>query len=114
MSRVTLNPINPINGEIAVYALALSRSSLYVGGDFDYNLTSGASTDYLIKLDATTGALDDAFSQASGLDGPVTALDLETDGLHVGGVFSQYRGGVTSDSVVLEPGSGKNVDASPF
>jgi hypothetical protein len=108
-------PLNPVNGTTAVNALALSGTSLYVGGIFERDLGSGAAgTTNLIKIDATTGALDTTFSQLSGLDGQIDALDLETDALYVGGSFSHYRGDRVGGSLLLDPASGANRDAAAF
>ena len=62
-------------------------AKLIVGGDF--STVSGVSRSYVARLDAATGALDSAFSPATG---PVTALALQSDGkLVVGGSAFIYR-----------------------
>ena len=95
----TLAPVN---------ALALSGSSLYVGGTFTgYRGVNNAA--HIAKLDATSGALDPAFSPANnGFDGVVRALALADGALFVGGAFDGYRGvaGAARGIAKLDLGSG--------
>ena len=78
-----------------VSSLALSGSSLYAAGQFDSY--RGAPTSNLVKLDATTGALDPAFSGTSGFtmpganSGPFT-LAILGSAIYAGGGFTAYRG----------------------
>lgn len=78
-----------------VYALAVSGTSLYVGGEF--SAYRGATNAFgLAKLDIASGALDTTFSPAgvgnNGVDGVVLSLAVNGDALFVGGEFSAYRG----------------------
>ncbi len=78
-----------------VSSLALSGTSLYVAGQFDSY--RGAPTSNLVKLDATTGALDPAFSGTTGFtmpgsnSGPFTLAVLGS-AIYAGGGFTAYRG----------------------
>ncbi len=73
----------------SVSALAISGSSLYVGGGFATYRSQTAQR--LAKLDLTTGDLDTAFTQATGLDSGVQALAVSGSSLYVGGGFATYR-----------------------
>ena len=83
-----------ING--AVWAIASSGSSLYVGGYF--TTVNGVQRRGLVKLDATTGAVDPAFNANFG-SGHVTELHLVNGRLIAGGSFPQRL-------VALDPGTG--------
>jgi hypothetical protein len=78
-----------------VSSLALSGSSIYAAGQFDSY--RGTPTSNLIKLDATTGALDPTFSGTTGFtqpganSGPVT-LAILGSAIYAGGGFTAYRG----------------------
>ena len=97
-----LNPFHLMSGTYigSVNALAVSGTSLYVGGHFtDYR---GQIAGELAKLDATSGDLDAAFVQGQGflhrhLQGairptPTFSLAITQNALYVGGNFQQYRG----------------------
>lgn len=71
----------------AVTALLLSGNSLYVAGAF--NFYRGTPVRSVIKIDATTGALDSKFAQTAGA-GAATALALVGNALYVGGAFTTY------------------------
>jgi hypothetical protein len=87
-----------------VSSLALSGSSLYVAGGF---LTyRGAPAPSLVKLDANTGALDPAFSGATGFDQGPSVLVLSGSALYAGGYFSIYRGAPAPYLVKLDPATG--------
>ncbi len=81
-----------------VYALTLSGSNLYVGGGFTAykGITNAAKR--IAKLDANAGALDTTFSPplANGFDSTVYALVVYGSSLYVGGLFTDYRGVVSS------------------
>lgn len=83
-----------------VYALALQGSSLYVGGAFEQyrSATYGArSANYLAKLDAATGVLDQSFTQpgfAGGFNSSVTSLGVSANTLYVAGSFTVYRASI--------------------
>jgi hypothetical protein len=74
----------------SVRSLAISGSSLYVGGSFP--LYKGSPVGNLIKVDAATGTLDSTFSQSAGASGIVTVLAAANDALYFGGQLSGYRG----------------------
>jgi hypothetical protein len=84
-------------------AMMLVGNSLYVGGSF--TRYQGQPAHGLVKLDATTCALDQQFTQVSGFDGlantasfvfppiaNVTTLVTDGTSLFAGGDFSSYRG----------------------
>jgi hypothetical protein len=81
--------IGPSNAA-SVRSLAVSGSSLYVGGNF--SLYQGSAVGNLIKIDAATGALDSTFSQSAGAGGIVVALAAANGALYFGGQLSGYRG----------------------
>ncbi|MCM2278901.1 MAG: hypothetical protein NDJ89_12570 [Oligoflexia bacterium] len=86
--------LNGFNSD--VHALAVSGSSLYVGGAFaNYKSTSNSAIK-LAKLDLTTGAIDTTFSPpGAGLNGfssTVYALVVSGGSLYVGGNFTAYKG----------------------
>ena len=76
----------------SVQALALSGSSLYVGGWF--TLYRGQPAVRLAKLDLITGAMDTSHSWAGGLgfDLGVRTLLVSGSSLYAGGEFTDYRG----------------------
>ncbi len=91
-----------------VVTLALSGSSLYVGGNF--TTYRGGAAPGLVKLDATTGVLDPAFSGTTGLAtpgtlGPTTMAVLGSS-LYAGGVFTSYRGAPVPYLVKLDLATG--------
>jgi hypothetical protein len=97
----------------SVDALALSGSSLFVGGFF--TSYGGQPVAALAKLDANTGALDATFNQPTGFTGSqfsgydpmgVTALALTADALYVAGNFTGYRGATRVLMAKLDPVSG--------
>lgn len=72
---------------LQVYSLALSGSSLYVGG----TIVSGSDVlPSLFKLDATTGSADSAFSQPTGQgpNGRINVMTSSGSSLYIGGVFA--------------------------
>lgn len=96
-----------------VLTLALKAGSLYVGGLFSSYRGQPAAP--LVKLDASTGALDSAFVQPgdfTALGGPfyfpleVTSLALSADSLYVAGNFSTYRGTARPALAKLDPTTG--------
>jgi hypothetical protein len=103
------------NYSIGVYALAMSGTSLYVGGHFtDYR---GQIAGELAKLDASSGDLDTTFGQGQGFlppaspgghppDSNVNALAATQSGLYVAGNFQQYRGVAVGNLLKLDLASG--------
>ena len=87
----TFNQGGNVNDGLAaggeVTALILAGNSLYVGGAF--NIYRGTAVNSVIKVDATSGALDPQFAQAAGA-GAVDTLALQGNALYVGGAFTQY------------------------
>src|SRR5262249_35081570 len=81
-----------------VNALAVSGSSLYVGGYFIYYRGLSQSANGLAKLDLISGDLDTTFSPqgANGFSVPypaqasVRALAVSGSSLYVGGLFGAY------------------------
>jgi trimeric autotransporter adhesin len=78
-----------------VFALAISGTSLYVGGGFSaYRGVPNAAYN-LAKLDAVSGALDTTFSpngaSANGFNSTVYALQVAGNALYVGGEFTRYK-----------------------
>ncbi len=91
----TFSPPEANGFDYEVYALAVSGSSLYVGGYFNsYRSGEAGSANGIAKLDLTTGALDTTFSPpgANGFDDFVSALAVSGTSLYVGGYFSAYKG----------------------
>jgi len=77
-----------------VNALAVSGTSLYVGGKFSAYRGVANSANKLAMLNLTTGAIDTTFSPvgANGFDWEVYALAVDNTSLFVGGLFSSYKG----------------------
>ena len=81
-----------------VLAIAVSGSSVYVGGAFtQYGTYTANSANAIAKLDATTGALDKTFSPPGAssngvVTGNVSSLAVSGNALYVAGNFSGYRG----------------------
>jgi Domain of unknown function (DUF5122) beta-propeller len=88
-----------------VLSLALSGSSLYVAGSFQ--TYRGAPAPYLVKLDANTGALDAAFSGATGFDQSPAVLVLSGSALYAGGYFTSYRGAPATYLAKLDAATGE-------
>jgi hypothetical protein len=92
----TFNPPNAPNGVAeglgAVRALALSKTSLYIGGDFRRYRGSLALN---IAMVALNGTINPAFSPnletENGTDGPVHGLAIAKDFVIAVGPFSRYR-----------------------
>ncbi|MBE2247966.1 MAG: delta-60 repeat domain-containing protein [Myxococcus sp.] len=86
--------LNGTDGQVA--ALALSGSSLFVGGRFSGYRGVANSARGIAKLDKLTGALDTTFSPPAnnGFIGfpQVYALATTQDSIYVGGLFLGYRG----------------------
>lgn len=89
-----------------VFALALSGTSVYLGGAFAS--VNGSARSRLAKLDATSGALD--ASWAPGANSVVYAL-VDADGaLFAGGAFSSVSGVARSGLVKLAASGTGSVD----
>ncbi len=110
-----------------VNALAVSSTSLYVGGAFTAYRGVAASAQYLAKIDLTSGNLDTTFTtNNSGFNGAVLSLALNSTSIYVGGSFTDYRGVVSAalrlakldlssgnlDTVFTASGSGFNGDVN--
>lgn len=103
------------NYSIGVNALAVSGTSLYVGGHFtDYR---GQIAGELAKIDASSGDLDITFGQGQGFlppaspgghppDSNVNALAATQGGLYVAGNFQQYRGVAVGNLLKLDLATG--------
>lgn len=69
--------------------IAISGSSIYVGGDFfSYR---GVLAERMAKLDLTTGVLDTVFTQTTGFSSTVRSIAVAGSYLFVGGWFPTYR-----------------------
>jgi hypothetical protein len=77
-----------------VWALASDGDSIYIGGKF--GTVSGVSRANLVKVDATTGAVDLAFRPR--ITGRVNALVVANDQLYVGGGFPKRLTAVDLDT----------------
>jgi hypothetical protein len=91
----------------AVYALAAAGTSLYVGGE--YQSFGGLPAQNLAKVDTSTGALDQSFTESVGLGTPTQwVMSLLTSGssLYVGGNFSSYRNTSASGLIKVDLASG--------
>lgn len=73
-----------VNAQIAVSALAISGSNLYLGGNF--GTVDSSSRNGLAAVDKSTGALDGAFTPDIASGGAIHALAIGSSGpLYVGG-----------------------------
>ena len=70
-----------------VWALETDGSSIWAGGEF--TKVSGRSADRLVRVSATTGAVDTRFG--AGVNDTVRALELRNGMLYIGGVFTQVN-----------------------
>src|SRR5581483_2548704 len=112
----TLTPYPPENfGSFtgSVNAMALRGTALYVGGRF--NGYRGQFVTDLVKIDASSGNLDLAFTQAQAFApalpiGPpfpnVNAVAATDDAVYVAGDFSEYLGVPVGSLIKLNPASG--------
>jgi Domain of unknown function (DUF5122) beta-propeller len=90
------------NGKID--SLLLVNNALYAGGWFSsYN---GAAANFLAKIDSHSGALDAAFTHATGLNDIVLGLASNGSALFVGGRFTAYRGATCNGLAKLDLVSG--------
>jgi N-acetylneuraminic acid mutarotase len=103
----TFTPGTELNG--TVYALAVSGSSLYVGGGF--TTYRGSAANYLAKVDLTSGILDTTFTQNSGPNTTVYSLAISGSSLYVGGFFTTYRGTTANKLAKVDLSSG-NLDTT--
>jgi hypothetical protein len=88
-----------------ITAMHFFSGSLYIGGQISSYRSS--STQGLIKVDGSSGALDSTFSQNPGLGfsgmGSLHVYAIVDDGtsIYVGGVFNRYRGTVIQNILKL-------------
>jgi len=85
-------------------SLKIVGNDLYLGGNF-LNWR-GTGLQRLAKLDRITGNLDATFSQASGFDGQVRAIESDGTGIYIGGNFSTYRGVTVNRLVKVDSTNG--------
>ena len=97
-----------VSGGYSVYALAISGSSLYVGGDF--TSYRGVAAERLAKVNLTSGNLDTSFTQSTGMNSSVSALAVSGSSLYVGGDFSSYRGAAAPYMTIVDLLSGALAD----
>jgi len=84
---------NGFNGYVG--AIAVSGSSLYVGGGFTSYRGVANAAKHLAKMDRVTGDLDTTFTKPNlGFEDSDTirALAVSANAVFVGGVFTSYRG----------------------
>ena len=82
-----------------VYAILGVDDSVYVGGEF--STVNGVARPALVKLDASTGAMDTTFNPVAIPGGRVSEIRLVNDRLIVGGTFR-------AKLLALNPITGKN------
>ncbi len=90
-----------------VNAVARVGSSIYVGGSFLHY--RGVAVNNLVKIDATTCALDTTFGQSGGVGGyaqVVNAILVSGQSLYVAGNFSQYRTAPVSSLIKIDAATG--------
>lgn len=85
----TFDTVSGFGGQ--VNTLLLSGSSLYVGGSF---ITyKGLTRQRVVKINATTAALDGTFISSSAASSTVWSFALDgSNGLYIGGIFTSYQG----------------------
>ena len=88
----------------SLVALAVSGSSLYIGGGFA--TYGGQPAMNLAKLDAVSGELDTAFTQTTGPNYVVSAISVSGSSVYVGGLFTSYRSSPARALVKLDATSG--------
>jgi len=110
-ATAALDPTFAANGPVTglVGALVTLGTSLYVGGQFSTYGSNPALN--LAKVDATTGALDQSFTQATGISGGVggayvNALAATGSAVYVGGGFGSYRGTAVQNIAKVDATSG--------
>jgi hypothetical protein len=90
-----------------IYALRAVGSSLYVAASPEQYPASEYEALFLTKLDASTGAMDTAFSQPSKTtNGPMRVVESTGTDLWVGGDFTRYRGAPANYFVRVDPVTG--------
>ena len=80
-----------------VYALAVSGSTLYAGGDF--TTAGGRAANYIAAWDGSSWS-----ALGSGMNGPVYALAVSGSTLYAGGGFTT-AGGVAANHIAAWDGS---------
>ena len=111
LAGVLDSTFTPSSGSIGfdsyVLSLALSGTSLFVGGSFQHYRSSPAN--YIALLDATSGSLNTTLSPATGANGfnsMVNALNVNGSNVFAGGAFTTYRGATANFLAKLNASSG--------
>jgi hypothetical protein len=99
MDTTNFNVTSSTGPSSTVYSLALSPSgsALYIGGNFT-SYRGSSNGNRLVKVNATSGAMDTTFnSSTAGPDAVVNTILPSSDGtkIYVGGAFTTYRGDKT-------------------
>ena len=102
----TLLDWNPNAGGGTVKAIAVSGSTVYVGGTF--TTIGGSAKNYLAAVDATTGALSSSFNPAPNVatSNSISAIAVDATGIYVGGIFSSIGGASRPKLAALNPTTG--------
>ena len=104
---LTFDSGSGFNNTVSSMVLDEANNALYVAGQFTtYN---GTGANRLVKLDATTGAIDTTFSTGFGTGFNNSAYDLLLDGLgglYVGGAFTQFQGAANARIIKLDANAG--------
>ncbi|TMQ71523.1 MAG: pyrroloquinoline quinone biosynthesis protein, partial [Candidatus Eisenbacteria bacterium] len=102
------NPNFSLGGAV-VHALAISGSTVFVGGEMD--MMNGVNRNHLAAIDLTTGKATSWDPNA--LDGAVNALVLSGSTLYAGGVFTVIGGQAHSRVAALDATTGAPLAWTP-
>ncbi|NDG84922.1 MAG: hypothetical protein EBX52_07785, partial [Proteobacteria bacterium] len=105
----TFTRTSGFNGE--VFALKVVGDSIYAGGAF--TTYKGEAAQRLAKLDTTSCNLNTAFTQSTGANGTVFALEADGSSLYLGGAFGTYRGQSAARIAKVDLSTGAPIDSFP-